>query len=133
MLSYEMSGACEWVRAPTMNPCTSFAEPWMGCSANSTWDPQLMRTLDGCCRSMRLEGSRAWSVASIACAHWQWKNCPSAWKVQYTYMLRDALLFLWHGLFSQWHQCAQLLSVFNRLMEGTAPKVNYEINCNAYW
>ncbi|KAK1631439.1 hypothetical protein QYE76_005754 [Lolium multiflorum] len=41
-------------------------------------------------------------IGSIDCMHWEWKNCPFGWQV------------------------------FNRLMQGKAPRMSYEVNENEY-
>ncbi|XP_074327555.1 uncharacterized protein LOC141665471 [Apium graveolens] len=50
-------------------------------------------------------------MGSIDCMHWQWKNCPKAWK----------RIFM-----SDWSP------VFDDVRQGRAPEVNYTINRNNY-
>jgi hypothetical protein len=49
-------------------------------------------------------------LGSLDCMHWRWKNCPSAWQVQYlghhhtpTVILLEAVaskdLWIWHAFF----------------------------------
>ncbi|KAK1662011.1 hypothetical protein QYE76_050170 [Lolium multiflorum] len=86
-------------------------------------------------------------IGSIDCMHWQWKNCPFGWQGAYsgheegrTVILEAVIsqdLWIWHSFFGMagsnndinvLHQSP----VFNRLMQGKAPRVSYEINGNAY-
>ncbi|KAL0656337.1 hypothetical protein Bca4012_076921 [Brassica carinata] len=66
-------------------------------------------------------------IGSIDCMHWEWKNCPTAWKGQYTrgsgkpIIVLEAVasqdLWIWHAFFGP---------------PGRAPKVNYIVNGHEY-
>ncbi|XP_019093294.1 PREDICTED: uncharacterized protein LOC109129485 [Camelina sativa] len=67
-------------------------------------------------------------VGSIDSMHWEWKNCPTTWKGQYsrgsgkpTIVLEDVALqdlWIWHAFF--------------RPPEGRAPRVTYVVNGRQY-
>jgi hypothetical protein len=82
-------------------------------------------------------------LGSINCMHWRWKNCPSAWQGMYighvhepTIILEavaDKDIWIWHAFFGMpgSHNDINVLhrsSLFARLADGEAPKVNYTIN-----
>jgi hypothetical protein len=86
-------------------------------------------------------------LGSIDCMHWKWKNCPTAWKGQYTSHSREPTLILeaiasydrwiWHAFFGLLgsHNDINVLehsSVFTELAQGRAPLVNYSINGHDY-
>jgi hypothetical protein len=86
-------------------------------------------------------------LGSIDCMHWKWKNCPTAWKGQYTGHSREPTLILeaiasydrwiWHAFFGLpgSHNDINVLehsSVFTELAQGRAPPVNYSINGHDY-
>jgi hypothetical protein len=86
-------------------------------------------------------------LGSIDCMHWKWKNCPTAWKGQYTGHSREPTLILeaiasydrwiWHAFFGLpgSHNDINVLehsSVFTELAQGRAPPVNYLINGHDY-
>ncbi|XP_048593376.1 uncharacterized protein LOC125576901 [Brassica napus] len=66
-------------------------------------------------------------VGSIDCMHWRWKNCPTAWKGQYTRgstkpsIVLEAVasqdLWIWHAFFG---------------LPGRAPRVEYVVNGHMY-
>ncbi|KAK1652133.1 hypothetical protein QYE76_069938 [Lolium multiflorum] len=83
----------------------------------------------------------------IDCMHWGWKNCPFGWQGQYngheegwTVILEAVIsqdLWIWHSFFGMAGSNNDInvlhrSPVFNRLMQGKAPWVSYEVNGNAY-
>uniref|UniRef100_A0A0D3E646 DDE Tnp4 domain-containing protein n=1 Tax=Brassica oleracea var. oleracea TaxID=109376 RepID=A0A0D3E646_BRAOL len=58
-------------------------------------------------------------IGSIDCMHWEWKNCPSAWKGQYTRTLNDINVL-------------ERSPVFDDIIEGRAPRVRYMVNGHMY-
>jgi hypothetical protein len=86
-------------------------------------------------------------LGSIDYMHWKWKNCPTAWKGQYTGHSREPTLILesvasydcwiWHVFFGLpgSHNDINVLehsSIFTELTQGRAPPVNYLINGHDY-
>ncbi|XP_057445383.1 uncharacterized protein LOC130737585 isoform X1 [Lotus japonicus] len=87
-------------------------------------------------------------LGSIDCMHWEWKNCPVAWKGQYsrgdhgkpTIMLEAVAsqdLWIWHAFFgiAVSNNDINVLNqsdVFNNVLNGTAPEVHYEVNRTQY-
>ncbi|XP_058748643.1 uncharacterized protein LOC131621623 [Vicia villosa] len=87
-------------------------------------------------------------LGSIDCMHWEWKNCPVAWKGQYcrgdhgkpTIMLEAVAsqdLWIWHDFFgiAGSNNDVNVLNqsnVFNDILEGHAPNVQYTINETSY-
>ncbi|CAM8940141.1 unnamed protein product [Rhodiola kirilowii] len=82
-------------------------------------------------------------IGSIDCMHWEWKNCPVAWKAQYqgragvaTLVLEaiaDRDLWIWHSFFGIPGLCNDLnvlhrSPVFQDILEGRAPPVNFTVN-----
>uniref|UniRef100_A0A0D3AMD4 DDE Tnp4 domain-containing protein n=1 Tax=Brassica oleracea var. oleracea TaxID=109376 RepID=A0A0D3AMD4_BRAOL len=58
-------------------------------------------------------------VGSIDCMHWEWKNCPTAWKGQYTRTLNDINVF-------------DRSPIFDDILQGRAPRVQYVVNGHQY-
>lgn len=86
-------------------------------------------------------------LGSIDCMHWVWKNCPTAWHGQYmgkegvpTIVLEAVAskdLWIWHAFFGLPGSLNDLnilnaSPVFNKVVEGVAPKVEFEIRGNKY-
>ncbi|XP_057804051.1 uncharacterized protein LOC131019521 [Salvia miltiorrhiza] len=82
-------------------------------------------------------------LGSIDCMHWEWKNCPTAWAGQYagrigtpTIILEAVAsqdLWIWHAFFGTPGSRNDInvldqSPVFDDILEGRAPKVNYIVN-----
>ena len=86
-------------------------------------------------------------LGSIDCMHWEWRNCPTAWKGQFTgrykkpSMILEAVadhkLWFWHAYFGMPGSCNDINVVhrsplFSRYMEGQTAPVNFNVNGRAY-
>ncbi|XP_056866738.1 uncharacterized protein LOC130512600 [Raphanus sativus] len=86
-------------------------------------------------------------IGSIDCMHWEWKNCPTAWKGQYargsgkpTIVLEAVAsydLWIWHAFFglpdtSNDINVLDRSPVFDDIIYGQAPKVNFSVNGREY-
>ncbi|XP_057547362.1 uncharacterized protein LOC130825925 [Amaranthus tricolor] len=86
-------------------------------------------------------------IGSVDCMHWEWKNCPAAWKGQYqgragvaTLILEavaDHDLWIWHAFFGMPGSYNDLNVLYRSpllvdLFEGRAPPVNFTVNGNQY-
>ncbi|XP_023633686.1 uncharacterized protein LOC111829242 [Capsella rubella] len=86
-------------------------------------------------------------MGSIDCMHWEWKNCPTAWKGQYTRghgkptIVLEAVasqdLWIWHAFFGPPGTLNDInildrSPIFDDLIKGRAPKVKYVVNGNEY-
>uniref|UniRef100_A0A0D3BVT9 DDE Tnp4 domain-containing protein n=1 Tax=Brassica oleracea var. oleracea TaxID=109376 RepID=A0A0D3BVT9_BRAOL len=86
-------------------------------------------------------------LGSIDCMHWEWKNCPTAWKGQYTRgsgkptIVLEAVasqdLWIWHAFFGPPGTLNDInildrLPVFDDILQGRAPKVKYNVNRHEY-
>ncbi|XP_071687045.1 uncharacterized protein [Rutidosis leptorrhynchoides] len=93
-------------------------------------------------------------LGSIDCMHWAWKNCPIAWKGQYTrgdhghcptimleavasYDLCDVTLWIWHAYFGPAGSNNDInvlnqSDLFNELLEDTAPIAPFIVNGVTY-
>ncbi|XP_057789832.1 uncharacterized protein LOC131006678 [Salvia miltiorrhiza] len=60
-------------------------------------------------------------IGSIDCMHWEWKNYPNAWAGQYTGRSSCNDINVLHRS-----------PIFNDVLEGRAPKVNYVVNGHHY-
>ena len=84
---------------------------------------------------------------SIDCMHWKWKNCPVAWKGQYSGHIREPTivleavasfdLWIWHAFFglpgsNNDINVLERSPIFSELEQGRAPAVNYSINGHEY-
>uniref|UniRef100_A0A0D3E5J1 No apical meristem-associated C-terminal domain-containing protein n=1 Tax=Brassica oleracea var. oleracea TaxID=109376 RepID=A0A0D3E5J1_BRAOL len=58
-------------------------------------------------------------VGRIDCMHWEWKNCPAAWKGQYARTLNDINVL-------------DRSPVFDDILQGRAPRVKYVVNGHTY-
>ena len=86
-------------------------------------------------------------VGSIDCMHWEWKNCPTAWKGQYargsgkpTIVLEAVVsqdLWIWHAFFGP-PGTLNDINVLDRspvvddIFQGRAPRLEYVVNGNLY-
>ena len=86
-------------------------------------------------------------IGSIDCMHWEWKNCPTAWKGMYsrgtdkpTIVLEAVAsydLWIWHAFFGAPGTMNDLnildrSPVFDDIINGIAPQVNFHVNGNPY-
>ncbi|XP_013596032.1 PREDICTED: putative nuclease HARBI1 [Brassica oleracea var. oleracea] len=86
-------------------------------------------------------------VGSIDCMHWEWKNCPTAWRGQYTRgsgkptIILEAVasqdLWIWHAFFGLPGTLNDInvldrSPVFDDILQGRAPKVNFKVNNHNY-
>ncbi|XP_010462584.1 PREDICTED: uncharacterized protein LOC104743171 [Camelina sativa] len=86
-------------------------------------------------------------IGSIDCMHWEWKNCPTAWKGQYsrgsgkpTIVLEAVAsqdLWIWHAFFGPPGTLNDInvldrSPVFDDILEGRAPRVDYFVNGRHY-
>ena len=87
-------------------------------------------------------------MGSIDMMHWQWKNCPKAWKGMYmsgyrgvpTIILEAVAstnLWIWHAFFevagsNNDINVLDCSSVFGELLKGRAQEVNYTVNATNY-
>ncbi|XP_033137263.1 putative nuclease HARBI1 [Brassica rapa] len=82
-------------------------------------------------------------IGSIDCMHWEWKNCPTAWKGQYcrgsgkpTIVLEAVAsydLWIWHAFFGPPGTLNDInvldrSPVFDDIINGKAPNVTYYVN-----
>ncbi|XP_062087068.1 uncharacterized protein LOC133793812 [Humulus lupulus] len=87
-------------------------------------------------------------LGSIDCMHWEWKNCPVAWKGQFmrgdhgrpTIMLEAVAsqdLWIWHSFFGVPGSNNDLnvlnqSPLFTEILQGQAPRVEFAINGTQY-
>ncbi|XP_009120419.2 putative nuclease HARBI1 [Brassica rapa] len=86
-------------------------------------------------------------IGSIDCMHWEWKNCPTAWKGQYTRgsgkptIVLEAVasqdLWIWHAFFGPPGTLNDInvldrSPVFDDILQGRAPRVQYLVNGHQY-
>uniref|UniRef100_A0A0D3AE12 Uncharacterized protein n=1 Tax=Brassica oleracea var. oleracea TaxID=109376 RepID=A0A0D3AE12_BRAOL len=86
-------------------------------------------------------------LGSIDCMHWEWKNCPTAWKGQYsrgsskpTIVLEAVAsydLWIWHAFLGPPGTLNDInvldrSPVFDDIINGQAPQVTYSINGREY-
>uniref|UniRef100_A0A0D3AWM0 DDE Tnp4 domain-containing protein n=1 Tax=Brassica oleracea var. oleracea TaxID=109376 RepID=A0A0D3AWM0_BRAOL len=86
-------------------------------------------------------------IGSIDCMHWEWKNCPTAWKGQYTRgsgkstivleVVASHDLWIWHAFFRLPGTLNDInvldrSPVFDDILQGRAPKVKFKVNNHTY-
>ncbi|XP_048604562.1 putative nuclease HARBI1 [Brassica napus] len=86
-------------------------------------------------------------IGNIDCMHWEWKNCPTAWKGQFTRgsgkptIILEAVasqdLWIWHTFFSLPGTLNDInvldrSPVFDDILHGRAPKVKFKVNNHTY-
>lgn len=87
-------------------------------------------------------------LGSIDCMHWAWKNCPVAWKGQYTRgdhghptIMLEAVasqdLWIWHAYFGVAGSNNDInvinqSPIFNEILDGGAPQCNFIVNGTEY-
>ncbi|XP_009120498.3 protein ALP1-like [Brassica rapa] len=86
-------------------------------------------------------------IGSIDCMHWEWKNCPAAWKGMYsrgtdkpTIVLEAVAgqdLWIWHAFFGAPGTMNDLnildrSPVFEEIINGNAPEVHFHVNGREY-
>ncbi|XP_024008056.1 putative nuclease HARBI1 [Eutrema salsugineum] len=86
-------------------------------------------------------------IGSIDCMHWEWKNCPTAWKGQYTRgagkptIVLEAVasydLWFWHAFFGPPGTLNDInvlerSPVFDDILQGRAPRVRFSVNGHEY-
>jgi transposon-encoded protein len=86
-------------------------------------------------------------LGSVDCMHWQWKNCPAAWKGQYmgrsgkASIILEAVasydLHIWHAFFGTPGSCNDInvldrSHLFDDLLNGVAPACEFQVNGNDY-
>ncbi|XP_018435618.1 uncharacterized protein LOC108807889 [Raphanus sativus] len=86
-------------------------------------------------------------IGSIDCMHWEWKNCPTAWKCQFTRgsgkptIVLEAVasqdLWIWHAFFGLPGTLNDInvldrSPVFDDILHGRAYKVKFKVNNHTY-
>ncbi|XP_019182762.1 PREDICTED: uncharacterized protein LOC109177765 isoform X1 [Ipomoea nil] len=87
-------------------------------------------------------------LGSLDCMHWEWKNCPAAWKGQFTRgdngvptivleAVVSADLWIWHSFFgvAGSHNDISVLNespLFNVVLQGNAPDGYFTVNNRQY-
>uniref|UniRef100_A0A0D3BI12 DDE Tnp4 domain-containing protein n=1 Tax=Brassica oleracea var. oleracea TaxID=109376 RepID=A0A0D3BI12_BRAOL len=86
-------------------------------------------------------------IGSIDCMHWEWKNCLTAWKGQYSRGSGKPTIFLeavasfdlwiWHAIFGPPGtlndiNVLDLSLVFDDIIQGQAPQVTYSVKGREY-
>ena len=87
-------------------------------------------------------------LGSLDCMHWEWQNCPVAWKGQFTRgdykvptIMLEAVasydLWIWHAFFgaSSSNNDINVLDqspLFTEQLQGKAPEVQYTVNGSQY-
>ncbi|XP_062073352.1 uncharacterized protein LOC133777681 [Humulus lupulus] len=102
------------------------------------------------CRLLQIGEVRGFPsmLGSIDCMHWEWKNCPVAWKGQFTRgdhgrptIMFEAVasqdLWIWHAFFGVPGSNNDLnvlnqSPLFTEILQGQAPRVEFTINGTQY-
>jgi len=86
-------------------------------------------------------------LGSIDCMHWEWRNCPTAWKGMFTgrgkrpSMILEAVashdLWIWHAYFGLLGSCydinvLQRSPIFSAYIRGESPPVHFTVNGRTY-
>ncbi|XP_042002870.1 protein ALP1-like, partial [Salvia splendens] len=88
-------------------------------------------------------------LGSVDCMHWQWKNCPVAWRGSYTSghkgthptvvleAVADYRLWIWHAYFgvpgsNNDVNVLQQSDLFTEVLDGKAPAINFVANNRRY-
>ncbi|XP_021858795.2 uncharacterized protein [Spinacia oleracea] len=86
-------------------------------------------------------------IGSIDCMHWEWKNCPTAWRGQYQgrsgkaslilEAVADQDLWIWHSFFcipgsSNDLNVLHRSPVFDDVLTGKAPPITFQVNGHEY-
>jgi hypothetical protein len=86
-------------------------------------------------------------LGSVDCMHWEWRNCPTAWKGMFTgrgkhpTMILEAVasydLWIWHAYFGMPGSCndinvLQRSNLFDSHLTGDSPPVTFSVNGHTY-
>ena len=86
-------------------------------------------------------------LGSLDCMHWEWRNCPTAWKGMFTgrgkfaSIILEAVasydLWIWHAFFGMpgAHNDINVLHrspIFARYADGEQPPISFTVNGNTY-
>ncbi|XP_042415432.1 protein ALP1-like [Zingiber officinale] len=86
-------------------------------------------------------------LGSLDCMHWKWKNCPVAWKGQFTRghesptIVLEAVashdLWIWHAFFGVAGSRNDInvlyeSPIFNNVLQGNMPAINFTVNGTTY-
>jgi hypothetical protein len=86
-------------------------------------------------------------LGSVDCMHWEWRNCPTAWKGMFTgrgkhpTMILEAVasydLWIWHAYFGMPDSCNNIngllrSNLFDSHMTGESPLVTFSVNGHMY-
>ncbi|CAI0380784.1 unnamed protein product [Linum tenue] len=86
-------------------------------------------------------------IGSIDCMHWEWSNCPTSWTGQYLgHNLKPTIIleavpsyntWIWHAFFglsgsNNDINIQGMFLVFDRILNGSAPRVRFEVNGHTY-
>ena len=120
----------------------------------SIYGEQYLRspTPEDCQNLMQMHGEKhgfPGMLGSIDCMHWEWKNCPTAWKGAYTTgyksknptiileAVADYRLWIWHAYFGVAGSNNDLnvlnsSPLFNEKCQGVGPAVSFVANGNRH-